>query len=176
MRRLENPKNAILNKAVQGIVRLHVKRIFPTTRLLKPARPHLAKPAPIIDPTLEWVVEIGIPNPMRYFGITVKAKIVRALEYSAASPVIGSMRVTLKAAVLITRYPQVKPPIAMKTAPNAESMNIVSSGGVPTILPVAVTKTPVAFAISLPPNAKAEKARATMRRLPMVPSIPFRYL
>lgn len=60
--------------------------------------------------------------------------------------------------------PQVNPPRAMKTLPRTERISIVVRVGLPANISVGVTKTPVAFAKSFAPNAKAEKESETISR------------
>ena len=83
--------------AAVGMVINHEVIILRITRRLRVAIP-LAKPTPIIDPTMVWVVEIGMPN-------LENISTVVAVENSAVKPRVGVISVIFLPIVSITLYP-----------------------------------------------------------------------
>lgn len=83
--------------AVEGTVMNHEVIILRIMRRLRVAIP-LAKPIPITDPTIVWVVEMGSPN-------LEKTSTVVAVENSAEKPRVGVISVIFLPIVSMTLYP-----------------------------------------------------------------------
>ena len=86
-----------VNTAAIGIVKHHEVIILRITRRLRVAIP-LAKPTPITDPTMVWVVEIGRPS-------LEKTSTVVAVANSAEKPRLGVISVIFLPIVSITLKP-----------------------------------------------------------------------
>ena len=94
---LKKKKKIIDRRAEQGIVMSHESKIPLIRRKFRADMPR-ARPTPSTAPTMEWVVDMGIP-------IFEATKIVTDAAHSAEKPRVGVSCVILCPIVSITRQP-----------------------------------------------------------------------
>jgi hypothetical protein len=122
----------------------------------------LNNPAPMTAETAAWVVDIGIPYQNIMYGIVVNTQTTNAFDNPAATPLMRSNLVILRATVVMTLAPTVNPPMMIPKAPITAKIIAATISIPPTLYPetfIIATYTPVELLTSLAPKLYAEKAK-----------------